>query len=233
MKKILLAIVVLALAAAAQASTVTLGLKTTSSNIWKLYAVVSNDCAGLASFDISFGGGAFGQITSSTVKAPKGYDPDLANMVGFKMFTGNGVVTTGAVNDITGGQSTAYGDVYDPDAAKCVLQGVGQAPGIRTALDDSLIVSWAQPVLLAQGTYSGSAPIFWGTAAGGVLNGVAGGWTGPGNVSAANFVMQLPSAGNFPFPAAMGGASPSEFIPEPATLALLATGGVALIRRRR
>jgi len=234
MKKFALIALVLAVAAVAvQASTVTLGIKTTTGGIWKLYAVVSSDCNGLASFDVSFGGGSFASVAGSTNKAPKGYDAVIGDQMGFKMFNANGVIAAGAVANITGGQATAYGDVSNADKDAMVLKNVGISAGSYVYYDPALEMNvtacvWTQPVLIAQGRFTGSGGFLVGAAAGNVLNT---GWTGPGNSGVATFVEQ--QGGSFPFPASMGGAGASEFVPEPATLSLLVVGGIAAIRRRR
>jgi hypothetical protein len=225
MKKFALMALVLTVAAVvAQATpTVTLSITTTTASTWRLYATVTGDCAGLASFDISFGGGAFGQVVSSTMKAVSHFDAGLGKIAGFSSsFSSPGLISGGAVLDVINGQATAYGDL--PDAAKdsLVLQGIGQSAGTRFDSDydatenPTALVSWTTPIELARGTSTGGTlGYLFGTASGNVLSGQAGSWAGPGHAEGANFVF---------------GAG---FVPEPATMALLVIGGLSMLRRRR
>jgi hypothetical protein len=96
-----------------------------------------------------------------------------------------------------------------------VIQNVGILPGTYDT------TTWAAPVQLAQGTYTGT--IGWlhvrvGNGQINVLKFVGGGaWAGPGNVEAATGVV----VGDF------------QIIPEPATMMLVLGGLSTLVLRRR
>jgi hypothetical protein len=227
----ILALVLAACSALAMATpTVTLGIYTQSTS-WRLYAAVSNDCAGLDSFAISFGGGGSTQILSSTLKAPKGYDATLEEMFGFKNLTSNGIVSAGAVSEITAAQGVIYGDVNDPSKDALVLQGIGQQAGSWVDGSGNTVATWGWPVLLAQGTFSGPAQFVTGVLDIHVLIGTNGTWTGPGNVLVDTIHVKQVGANGL-LPAEIGGYW-IEGTPEPGTLILLGAGGLALIRRRR
>ena len=132
MKRIVPIITLAMLAAVAQATpVVTLSFTNAQGadgGIWNMYATVSNDCVGLASLDISFGGGAGPQIATSTVKAPYAFDTAAGRFVGFHNtpFRSNGTISGGAVIDILDSQDLAYRDSYDPMQLPSILVGVGQ-----------------------------------------------------------------------------------------------------------
>jgi len=218
MKKFALIALVLTVATVAAQATPTVTLTaTTTGTVWKVWATVSSDCAGLSSFDISFGGPGGGTIVTSTVKAANFYDSDAGAIIGFgSSFKNNGTVIGGAVADIINGQATAYGDANDTSKDALIIQGCGQqAHAVMNVAGDTQLGTIATPFLLAQGTISGSLPIQAGTGIGNVLTGVAGQWVGPGNAAGATFIFS------------------TGFTPEPTTMALLAIGGIAALRRRR
>ncbi len=204
-------IMVLAFAAVVSAATpmVTLGI-TTSGNRWQLYGLASNDCAGLVGFDVSFGGGGLGQVSTATQRAPR-FTNSNQDYQGFHGNPSDGTVYGGAVRDVFNDQSV----MWDPASAGAsayrnllVLQGVGvqSVQAIDAGDGSTLLGTVGSPVLLAQGTFTGQAafaPTGW---YGNVLSGSVGSWAGPGNVEGANCVFQ--SGGSFPFPT---GAGPSLF----------------------
>jgi hypothetical protein len=217
MKNALIALSVLFVAATIASATPTVTLTaTTTGTLWQVWATVSSDCAGLASFDISFGGAGGGTITSSTQKAYRISDPD-SDYIGFNSsFKSNGTVSAGAVADIINGQPTAYGDTPDAGKNAMVISGCGQlAKSVYNQAGDTVIGSIAVPFLVAQGQISGTLPLQAGNAFGNVLTGTSNSWLGgPGNASGANFVFG------------------SGFTPEPASMCLLVAGGLALLRRK-
>jgi len=225
MKKLALMTLVLAVAAvAAQAvPTVTLTAVFPTNTSWELYAAISGGSAGLSSFDITFGGGAFGQVTTSTLKAPK-----LANSnTDFQGFSSTlaskGVIAAGKVTGISSGQGSIWvADPGDPDLeaykTALVIQGVGisAVQAIDAGDGSNLGNVIGAPVLLAQGkgtnTQLGMLPF---AAVGNLLAGTVGTWTGPGNmIDNAAWVFG------------------TGFVPEPATMSLLLVGGIAALRRR-
>ncbi len=230
MKKLALMTLVLAVAAVmAQATpTVTLSAVCPTSTTWQLYATVSSDCGGLASFDITFGGGANQVLTATqmgkslTVPFP-GQNLSIKNSVGdyvgfASSLRSNGTVAGGAVADISNGQGTLWtadGGATDAYNSTLVIKGIGVGSSANAMDYDgtTILKSIASPALIAQGTCTSNGLFNAGMAVGNVLNSMN--WTGPGNVSAPTFVF---------------GAG---FTPEPATMSLLLVGGFAALRRRR
>jgi len=221
MKRFALTALILAAASVVAQATPTVTLTATyTGTTWKVYATVTdNDCAGLSSFQISFGGGAGPQILTSVVKASKPLDSGLGAFAGFAAtFNSAGVVSGGIVTDLQAGQGTAYGDTNNSDKDLLVIQGIGQTNSSWHTFywsPDDPWHSWVSPTLIGQGTFSGSGLLVPISGAANVLSGTTGNWHGPGNVEVANVVF---GAGFF--------------APEPATIGLLAVGGLALLRRR-
>ncbi len=233
MKKLALVALVLTVSALmAQATpTVTLSMSWTNTT-WQLYASVSSDCAGLASFDISFGGGAYGQVLTSTQMGKSlnmpfpGQNLSVKNSVGDSVgfassLRSNGDVSNGAVYDISNGQGTLWtadGGATDAYNTGLVIQGIGITDAKAYDYDGTTALKTiSAPVLIAQGTGIncdlGFLPRF---AVGNVLGGQVGSWVGPGNVVAPTFVF---------------GAGPLGV--EPGSMALLLGGSLTLLKRRR
>ena len=115
----------------ARAAVVTLDMQANAAtNTWDLYATVSNDTRGLASFNVDVIGSGGATITSSTLKAPRPLNAAQTDFAGFNLFRNSG--TTGV--DIRASQDTVSGD------ASLIL------------LDQGI----ATPIYLASGTFSGT-----------------------------------------------------------------------------
>ena len=201
---------VFGLAASSEASLVTLDIQA-NAGAWQVYADVSLDSEGLASMalDVTADGGL--AISGSTNEAPKGFDLGAMTNWGFDNLRSDGTLGIG----IDVGQKTIYSGVNDPNKDALVLLDVGQMAGSRSnapfAPDP---ITWAAHVLLASGTYSGTVGTLYVVGSGNTLDSV-GSWEGPGNVSTATW------------------EGDSVYIPEPATLAVLALGGLAMLMRKR
>jgi hypothetical protein len=212
-RKTLLALVaMLALVGTAQAAVVTLTITSPSAGTWQAWAQVGGGSKGLSSFEIDVTADSGLLIATSTNKSPKYLDLVLEAFVGFTYQRTNG---SPAGMAIAAGEPTAYPGANDPNLDALVIQNVGILPGSYGA------TSWAVPVMLAQGTYTGS--VGWlhvrpkTSLSLNLLSSVGGGgWVGPGNVE-----LGTPVNGDL-------------YIPEPATLALIAGGlAAAMLRRRR
>jgi hypothetical protein len=216
-KKTLLALVaMLALVATAQAAVVTLTITSPSAGTWQALAQVGGGSKGISSFEINVTADSGLLIATSTNKSPRYLDAELEALVGFSYQRGTG---SPAGMRITAGQVTAYSGGNDPLQDALVIQDVGILPGSHGS------TSWAVPVLLASGTYTGSAGWlhvrpYAGVSSLNLLSSVGGGgWVGPGNVEGAGAVV--------------GPLTWDYYVPEPATLALIAGGLAALTLRRR
>jgi len=114
-----------------QAAVVTLDIQAnTATNTWDLYATVSNDTRGLASFNVDVIGSGGATVTSSTLKAPRPLNAAQTDFAGFNLFRNNGI--TGV--DIRASQDSVSGD------ASLIM------------LDQGI----ATPIYLASGTFSGT-----------------------------------------------------------------------------
>jgi len=205
--------VVLALAvpaAMAHASVVTLDL-TAGGGQWQVWGTVSSDCRGLDSFDLDVTATGGLTVTGSANKAPQS-DNGVADLFGFYKFRSDGA----AGANIQGAQDTIYGSSNNPAKDSKVLLDAGVAPGSRVDSLSGDMIAWGAPMLLASGTYSGSAGRLEVEGQCTILKtGTGGIWTGPGNVAFATVVGDTVQA------------------PEPATLGLLALGlGLAAIQAR-
>lgn len=196
---------VLALAGAANASTVTYTITvntTVSPMTWSVYGLVSSDSAGLGLWGLNVL--ATGDLQFLTTQNKSGS--------AFSAVRSSGSLTKypQQVYGVCASQAVLYGNDNDPASDALVTQGLG----IGT------------PMLLAGGTFSGTSGTMTVQVYGGAstLKKVQGGlWMGPGNVEGATI----------PTPTLANGGVITVNAPEPATLALLALGGAAMITRRR
>ena len=196
--------VVCALVAPTRAATISLSLEA-GYGTWKAYAS-ADSCDGIASFIIDVRGiSGDVAVTSSQMKAPKGYDAGRGAMFGFASFVDG---TSGI--GIYAGQPTMYSGGNDSEKDALVLLDVGISAGSH------LGVSWDEPVLLAQGDYTGTSGTLKAEVGDGFFNVLDEPWQGPGHVSIATLVTP-------------GTAE----IPEPATLGLVAAGACLLLARGR
>lgn len=210
MKKVLLSlIVVVAMAAVANASVATLSIEADQvAKTWNAYISVP-DTAGLSSFVIDVKGIGGVTVTGSGMLAEYSY---VTNPVSGKMgMNGFNLSITEGVNGIGigAGQVTAYnsaGGVNVPASDAWVIQNCGNST----------------PYLVASGTYSGDlGGLDVIVQPGSFVNTLNSGspWTGPGHVSGASSVVP--------------GHVDIGVVPEPATLSLLVLSGVGMLIRRR
>lgn len=203
----------------------TLSITSPSEGNWQAWLSLDGGGAGLATFGIDVYGSDGITVSSSLNKAPWYYDPNLFNVVGFTEYRSDGTNGVGIIAD----QKIVYGDAQDDAKDALVIQGVGHTAGSAGG------ISWGCPVLLAEGTYSGStgylhvreisefgiyelAPFDYQTPS----------WKGPGNVSRI-----APDIGNLG-----GGQQPPPNladlqIPEPASIVAFLGLGQMLLRKRR
>jgi PEP-CTERM motif len=188
----------------ASAQTATLSIQASGGN-WTAFAATDSgtDNVGLATFAIDVVGTDGATVTTANFAAPGN------GTLGFSQGFGGVEPDTGI--DITGTQP-----VINFGGSAGVLQGVGKMPGSQDG------IGWSFPVEIADGTYSGGSGILtvspdFSIGAGiQSLNPVsAGKWEGPGNISTDIAI------------------SGSVAVPEPASVGLLALGGIGLLRRRQ
>jgi hypothetical protein len=182
--------------------------------------------AGLADFVIDKVAGSGGvHVVASTNESAQSWWEDAQGVVraGFWEFRSNGVAGVG----ITATQNSNYAPAgNDPRLDYAVYQGIGISDGSWSPPAGAIggqSVSWDANFLLASGTYAGAqgtltvehyGPMSFATLANAVLGG---GWSGPGTWG----------------PPLTAIFADSEIVPEPASLALLALGGLVVMRRRR
>jgi len=157
-------------------------------------------------------------ISSRTIKLPKGVTENDIMAVGFLSNTANGTKVGTGYHLFGAMQSNNY--YADSDGYTSILMGVGEAAGSHQIGSDGVndYITYTNPVLVAQGTYTGVE-----------------GWI---NVSTVREAMTLLPA-SLPLPSSFAAVGPdgvnsgaSFYVPEPATLALLAIGGAWLVCRR-
>ncbi len=176
MRRISILLIVLVMAATCSAQYFTLSITSPSEGQWQAWISVGQ-CAGLDTFGIDVYGSDGVTVTGSTLMAPKYYNPDLGDWVGFTEFRSNGTSGMG----ITAGQKTMYTGGNDPYRDALVIQDVGITAGSGGG------VSWDAPALLAEGTYTGSTGYLHVTAFDGYVNALLCTpprlpWEGPGGI---------------------------------------------------
>ena len=143
-------------------------------------------------------------ILTAVHQSPTGYDLAISAVVGF----------AGARSNLTGdGALFAYQDTLVGSAPASLIYGIGQTAGTRALLGETG-VPWTAPVLLASGTYDVGGPAPW-----------------RGQELVVNILTQEWTDG--PIPQGLVRAAEVIWIPEPATMAILALGAIAFLARRR
>jgi len=196
---------------------------------WEVRVVVVADdggpptSAGLSDFTLTVTATGGATVTSSVNESVGFLLPNYDDPVperGFMAIRGDGTLGEG----IIGLQPISYGTQPDPFLDSLVIQGIGIQPGSDTSVSGP--VAWEVPFLLASGTYEGEG---WLTAepslgaSWSLLEDKGGsvglGWYGP-----------EPAFGS---QTSAVESDTESVVPEPATLGVLALGGLAVIRRKR
>jgi hypothetical protein len=163
----------------AKASTVTLSV-TASGGTWDLYASDSTgDNAGIAVFGIDVDG-----LGGVTITGDENDAPTDGIATGFSNLEQDNNGTPG--QEIAASQNVVYAASFNATKNARVLVGIGQTAGSAEAG----AITWAAPVLLADGTYTGSGSITALAHPGDTiqtLNGTTS-WTGPGNTTVATVI---------------------------------------------
>ncbi|QOV87309.1 PEP-CTERM sorting domain-containing protein [Humisphaera borealis] len=197
----------------------------TISNPNSIAGALGGQVAGISSFSIDILGNGGTSITTRARRMPTGLldTNDFLSSYGFVQFPSNGTLAGGSVAGLAAGQKTAYAGGNDPAQDAFVVLGVGRAAGSYAPIGGTTS-TFANPVLLADGSYSGgTGSITARVTSGNFFNllqdtSAASGlqWTGPGNVEAAVSVIPATTP-----------------VPEPGTLAVTASLVVGLLLRRR
>lgn len=193
---------------------------------WQAFAqLTSGDNLGLASLQFNVVGTGGVSVTSSTNRLPRGIDDNFTG-TGFSLLPSNGTAGIG----ISASQNTVQPYTIDAEGDPSIYQGVGLSGGSALVNGGASSVSWLFPVLIATGNYSNSG-------AGGTLT-----VTSPSTTNVQVLNTPAPSANSNSFFTTSAVASitpgattisPTTAVPEPASLGILALGGLALLARRR
>jgi hypothetical protein len=206
-----------------------------SGGTWQAFAQVTGDTSrtsGIATLLFSVNGSGGAAVTGSSLDLPRSFDYS-SDTTGFDFGRSNGAVAGGNSTNIGAGQSgtTNYtSDNSGGPAINNVFTGIGMSAGSTINGLTSGTLSWSDPIQIAHGTYSGTAGSLTvtGLTAGAAL--LPSTLPTPGAPGAAPPVAII---GVFNPDSVVSGSAAIAPVPEPASLGVLALGGLALLARRR